>query len=553
MQEKNDKRPLESSTIRFICSLGLSHKESIRGIAHKAEVAINTVRKILSRASTLGFNEADKINVLTDHDILDSFYPDLKPSLNAKPNTINRHSRFNPDFFELGKKTLEQHLEINDVYREYIETSEKYGAVPFSKVYFYKRLKFEVDELNRVDDFYFAQNFKYGLETEIDFSGDPCKVMTYNGSQTCNCCVVVWPASYYTYSEFVTSQSTEESCRVFGNAIRYWKNRAPLFCICDNTKAWVTSHVGKDVVLNPAFERYMASLGICIDAAPPYAPQAKSAVEFSVNLLEKLYKKYKADFSQVKTLMEHNQHLMELVEKEINEGPFRKSIDKTRSYLFYNYELPAARILTTIPEFEGNPIIKTVPRSYLLTIEGHTYSVDYRYIKKRVEVYLTNDYVIIKHEGIEIARHLRQDHDGGSTILMEHRPQVHQNILSDKEYIPDEAALFEKCKSLNDENLYRFCVSRIELGKARNGSSFNALKSCKGVISFYEKCTHKDLVSECCAQVLQLDPKTWNTPFIKSLYVRKTNELPPMPVKKEKGTQLSLFSDVSGEKSYTHL
>ena len=41
-----------------------------------------------------------------------------------------------------------------------------------------------------------------------------------------------------------------------------------------NTKAWVTSHVGKDVVLNPAFERYMASLGICIDAAPPYSPQA---------------------------------------------------------------------------------------------------------------------------------------------------------------------------------------------------------------------------------------------------------------------------------------
>ena len=355
------------------------------------------------------------------------------------------------------------------------------------------------------------------------------------------------------YAEFVTSQSTAESCRVFGNAIRHWKNRAPLFCVCDNTKAWVTSHVGKDVVLNPAFERYMASLGICIDAAPPYSPQAKSAVEHSCGMVEKLCQKHKADFATQKTLIEHSKHLMELIEKEINEGPFRKSIDKTRSYLFYNYEMPAARILSSIPEFEGEAIVRTVPRSYLLTIEGHTYSVDYKYIKKQVEIYLTDDYVIIKHEGVEIARHLRQDNDGGTTILMEHRPQMHQNILSDKEYIPDEKALFEKCKALDDENLYRFCISRLELGKARNGSTFNALKSCKGVISFYEKCKHKNLVSECCAKVLNLDPKTWNTPFIKSLYVQMTNSLPAIPKSEEKGTQLSLFGDATGDKSYTNL
>lgn len=552
MNENSDKRQLPCSTIRLICSLGLTHRASIRRIARKAEVATNTVRKVLSRAADLGVKDPAVINAMNDHVLLEKFYPDLKPSLNAKPNTINRKSRFNPDFKEIGKVMLEKHQELKDIFDEYVSTAVSYGALPFSKVYFYKRLQQEIDELITADDFYFAQDFKYGEEVEIDFSGDPFKVITHNGVMTCNCCVVVWPASYYMYAEFVTSQSTAESCRVFGNAIRHWKNRAPLFCVCDNTKAWVTSHVGKDVVLNPAFEKYMASLGICIDAAPPYHPQAKSAVEYSVNLTEKLCRKYRTDFTQVKALVEHSQHLMELVEKEINEGPFRKSIDKTRSYLFHNYELPAARVITTIPEFEGNAIIKTVPRSYLLTIEGHTYSVDYRYIKKQVEVYLTNDYVIIKHEGVEIARHLRKDHDGGSTILMEHRPEAHQKILSDKEYIPDEKALFEKCKNLGDENLYRFCVSRIELGKARNGSAFNALRSCKGVISFYEKCAHKNLVSECCAKVLQLDPKTWNTPFIKSMYVQRTNELPPMPVNREIGIQLSLFGDANGDKSYTH-
>ena len=53
MNENSDKRQLPCSTIRLICSLGLTHMASIRRIARKAEVATNTVRKVLSRAADL--------------------------------------------------------------------------------------------------------------------------------------------------------------------------------------------------------------------------------------------------------------------------------------------------------------------------------------------------------------------------------------------------------------------------------------------------------------------------------------------------------------------
>ena len=209
---------------------------SIRQIARHENVAPNSVRSILSRATLMNFADAYDINILPDVRLLNLFYPDLKPSLNAVPDTVDKNSKFIPDFTALGKRQLEKHLEAYEIYNYYLEKSSAAGGNPFSRAYFYRRLSKVVEELNARDSFYFAQDFKYGHHVEIDFSGDSYMLNTFNGMQKCYLCVVTWPASYYTYAEFVTAQSTFESCRVFSNAVRYWGNRVPLFCICDNAK-----------------------------------------------------------------------------------------------------------------------------------------------------------------------------------------------------------------------------------------------------------------------------------------------------------------------------
>lgn len=96
--------------------------------------------------------------------------------------------------------------------------------------------------------------------------------MTYNGQIKCWIMVITWPTSYYAYAEFVTGQTTAESCRVISNSIRYWGNRIPLVAVTDNAKAFVITHKGSHVELNAAFTDFMSRLSICVDAAPVQKP-----------------------------------------------------------------------------------------------------------------------------------------------------------------------------------------------------------------------------------------------------------------------------------------
>ena len=90
--------------------------------------------------------------------------------------------------------------------------------------------------------------------------------------------VLSFPASYYTYGSFVTSQSTAETCRVIGEAVKYFGNLAPDLLYCDNAAAMVTSrHKGTSIVFNKNFLHFMTGLGVAVDAAPPRCPQHKSS------------------------------------------------------------------------------------------------------------------------------------------------------------------------------------------------------------------------------------------------------------------------------------
>jgi len=550
MQNKTDKRLLEPKVIRLICSLGLSGDIATRKVACRAKVSHNSARKILATAVKLGFISAAEINALPDSQLLGMFYPDLKPSEYAIPNTVGRQNKYIPDFQSYAALMVEKRLNQDQIYAKYKNEAARTDGEPFSRSYFYRRLKEELRELTAQDDYYFAQDFAYGQYMQIDFSGAKYNLPTFNGKVKCWMCVIVWPASYYAFSYFVTSQSTAESCRAVAACIRYCKNHAPMLMCSDNAKCWVTDHRHRDALINEGFENYMFRLGICVEPAPPRRPQRKSACEYSVLLCERLMERHRSDFTTKKTLLEHSKHLMELVEEEINQGPFRKSIDKSRSYLFNTYELPASRMLTDIPQYEGEPKIMTVPRSYLLEIEGHRYSVPYIYIKKQVEVYLTNDFVIVKDQGVEIARHLRQDNDGGKTVEQKHMPEEHKQIAADAALNNAEFVL-QQCKQLGDDNLYTFCLKRIEYGRQRGGGNVaNAIRSCRGVVNFYNKQVHKNLVSQACKKVLQMPPRCWNTHLVQDAYIKLTNSLPPNPTPTTGKHKAEAFVDTQGNSFY---
>ena len=129
-----------------------------------------------------------------------------------------------------------------------------------------------------------------------------------------------------------------------------------------------------------------------------------------------MQKELKKDFSTLKTIDEHSKFLQQKINEKINQGPFRNSIDKTRSFLFYTYELPEASEVKNIPDYAEKTATVIVPNSYLIRVAEHEYSVPYTYIKKPVDVFVTNDYVIFKFEGKEVARHLRNDSEGMTRV-----------------------------------------------------------------------------------------------------------------------------------------
>ncbi len=233
-----------------------------------------------------------------------------------------------------------------------------------------------------------------------------------------------------------------------------------------------------------------------------------------------MQKELKKDFSTLKTIDEHSKFLQQKINEKINQGPFRNSIDKTRSFLFYTYELPEASEVKNIPDYAEKTATVIVPNSYLIRVAEHEYSVPYTYIKKPVDVFVTNDYVIFKFEGKEVARHLRNDNEG-MTRDPQHMPPKHQAIMQNNEMYGKKDLLLATAKNLCPE-VYNFCVKKLSISQSQGANEYNALRTCQGVINFYVKNSAKDIIAQCCTALLSRSPKMWNTPCLKELYINKS-------------------------------
>ena len=512
---KSDGRPLAIQIAKKICILLVNTNKSNREIAKVCDVSRNSVFRLKCKIISLGVKQASEITELTDKEFFQKFYP----GITEKVCRVDTSKTLYPNFKRYAALQLETKKTTNDMYNQYVNEATSQNLKSLSLQYFYSCIKEELDKIKQsAPDYYLAQDFQYGNYLQVDFSGDVYKVNTFNGELNCCLMVLCWPASYYVYAEFVTGQTTAESCRVIANAIQKYGNRIPALLTVDNAKCFVTKHSGSEAIINKNFDEYMQSLNICVEAAPPYRPQRKSAVEYSVRLVQNMMCSIKSVFADTKkTLTEHNQLLQEHIDNTINKGPFRKDCNKTRDYLFRMYELPACMMIPKVPPYIGNISSAVVPRSYLVVVNQHEYSVPYLYIRKKVDIYVDNETVVIKYEGKEIARHIRTD-GVGRTIIQEHMPQEHQNIVAKQKMYQTTDDVLNVAKTL-DDGVYRFCLSKIkydtEHSSARNP---NTIKCCVAIINAYKRAPVKELFAEACDSTLNLPPELWNSYKVRELY-----------------------------------
>lgn len=520
-----DKRHLIPEKIRNIC-WEYCAEHGFRQIAASNEVSRNVVKQIAARfgvlmndptcnPDSLGQKEfLQKLSQMNDDALDQAFYPSGM-ALSARRSDTVIDGKYYPDFKLLAGTVIEKRITQLDVYRSYMDECRRLNAEGLSRGYFCKLLSDEItaiNEENKETKYYFIQDFAYGERVQIDFTGDTYYINTYHGPILVYAMVFSFPASYYTWAIFIRSQDTQTVCDAIRRFIIDLGRRMPQIMVCDNFKAAIISHKGTSIRYNQSFQSFMRRLGMAIDAAPVRHPQAKSCVEFSVKLIERLLKARKYELDTLKDFHDHCQWLQDSINEAINLAPFRKNTERTRDYLFRTYELPKLVPVKDIPSYMEYVSIASVPSSYHVLVNRHLYSVPYKYVNHPVTVELSSFSVIIYYRGEEIARHER--HDGppieglkpDRSTIPEHMPEVHRKIVSDKQRFSSKEAVLDQARALDgpDGGLYLFCSERLRYAE-RDPSQYmaNAISSCAAIIRMYEKSPYRYLVSKACAHVIR--------------------------------------------------
>jgi transposase len=125
------------------------------------------------------------------------------------------------------------------------------------------------------------------------------------------------------------------------------------------------------------------------------------------------------------SLAELNAAIGELLKRLNEERPIRR-LGVTRRQLLEELDRPALKPLPTEPYVFAEWRVRRVGIDYHVDVEGHLYSVPYRFARSEVEVRLTGRTVEIFVKGERIAAHMRSSGNGKHTTAANHMPSSHR-------------------------------------------------------------------------------------------------------------------------------
>jgi transposase len=125
------------------------------------------------------------------------------------------------------------------------------------------------------------------------------------------------------------------------------------------------------------------------------------------------------------SLAELNAAIGELLRRLNEERPIRR-LGVTRRQLLEELDRPALKPLPTEPYVFAEWRVRRIGIDYHVDVEGHFYSVPYRFARSEVEVRLTGRTVEIFVKGERIAVHMRWSGNGKHTTTADHMPSSHR-------------------------------------------------------------------------------------------------------------------------------
>lgn len=335
----------------------------------------------------------------------------------------------------------------------------------------------------KTGDFWMPQQHKAGDKLFVDYAGITVPIINPDGmNYEAQVFVAVMGASSYIYAEATKTQQIPDW---IGSHIRMFQffGGCVQCLVPDNLKSGVNISNRYEPELNRTYLEMAQHYGVAVVPARVRAPKDKSKVENGVQNVERqiLAKlRHRMFFS----LEELNGEIWKLLD-ELNQRPFQK-LPGSRLSMFEEIDKPQLNPLPAFPYVFADWAKGSVGLNYHVDVFGHSYSVPYKFVKKKVEARITKHTVEIFYKSKRIASHVRSFEKGKYTTNPDHYPPEHrayanctpENLISEAKTAGENVESWVKAV-LNDPLTYsmqkaRTCSGALRLSKSYGSSRLNA-------------------------------------------------------------------------------
>jgi transposase len=267
------------------------------------------------------------------------------------------------------------------------------------------------------------QVHRAGETLEVDYAGMTLMVSDHGVPREAQVFVAALPCSQLIYAEATWSQGHEDWLSAHVRALSFIGG-CPEKLVPDNTKTGVTTASYYDPVLNRSYHELARHYGIAVVPARVRRPRDKSSVENAVKQVER-WVLAPLRHRRFLSLAEVNAAVADRVEA-FNNRPFSPPREGSRRSLFEAIERTALKRLPAEPFVIGQWLTARVNIDYHVVVDRHFYSVPYRLVHAKVDVFLTSTAVSVFANGERIASHVRSFVPAMHTTVSEHMPPAHQ-------------------------------------------------------------------------------------------------------------------------------
>jgi transposase len=439
----------------------LSHRQ----IAAAAGISSSTVAEYLLRAKAAGFSWPLPEG-LDDAELENLLFPENAPPAIERPL---------PEFERVHAELRRKGVTLMLLWQEYATSNpDAYSYSRFCKLYNQWRGKLDV---------VMRQTHGAGERMFVDYAGlvMPLADPITGELTTAQIFVATLGASNYTFAEATHSQSISDWLGSHVRAFAFFGG-VPEIVVPDNLKSGVTSPHRYDPEINRSYAELAEHYGIAVIPARSKAPRDKAKVESGVQVVEQSILAVLRDRTFF-SLSELNAAIAPLLQN-LNDRPFQKLPGSRRS-AFVEIDRPKLKELPETAYRFSQWKKARVNIDYHLEVDGHYYSVPYKYIGRQLDVRVGTSTIECMLGSRVIATHLRDPRKGQHTTLSEHMPAAHRSYAEwTPERIigwaarigPQSAELAREiiASRAHPEQGYRACLGILRLAKVYGNARLEA-------------------------------------------------------------------------------